>query len=60
MWDNPLAEGPECSIWGDNLHRREIGAFRSPDAVLQHIAIYFTPKGENHDGLLPASSTHGS
>jgi hypothetical protein len=60
MWDNPLAEGPECSIWGDNLHRREIGAFRSPDAVLQHIAIYFTPKGETHDGLLPASSTHGS
>jgi hypothetical protein len=56
----PLAEGPECSIWGDNLHRREIGAFRSPDAVLQHIAIYFTPKGETHDGLLPASSTHGS
>ena len=49
----PLAEGPDCSIWGDNFHRRETGAFRSPDAVLQHIAIYFTPKGETHDGLLP-------
>jgi hypothetical protein len=28
--------------------------------VLQLIVIYFTPKGETHDGLLPASSTHGS
>jgi hypothetical protein len=29
-------------------------------AVPQRIVIYFTPKGETHDGLLPASSTHGS
>jgi hypothetical protein len=28
--------------------------------VPQRIVIYFTPKGETHDGLLPASSTHGS
>ena len=29
-------------------------------AVLPRIVIYFTPKGETHDGLLPASSTHSS
>jgi hypothetical protein len=28
--------------------------------VLPRIVIYFTPKGETHDGLLPASSTHSS
>jgi len=29
-------------------------------AVLPRIIMYFTPKGEPHDGLLPASSTHSS
>jgi hypothetical protein len=29
-------------------------------SVPQRIVIYFTPKGETHDRLLPASSTHGS
>jgi hypothetical protein len=28
--------------------------------VLLRIVIYFTTKGETHDGLLPASATHSS
>jgi hypothetical protein len=42
------------------LHRIAALAFYAVDAVPQRIVIYFTPKGEPHDGLLPASSTHGS
>ena len=29
-------------------------------SVLPRIVMSFTPKGETHNGLLPASATHGS
>jgi hypothetical protein len=37
-----------------------IAEHQANHAVLPRIVIYFTPKGETHDGLLPASSTHSS